>query len=192
MINYVWAIMIIIGVIFAAITGNINDATQGILEEAKAAVSLCITLVGIIAMWTGLMKIAEEAGIIESLTKKMSPILQFLFPNIPKSHLARKYIATNFIANMLGLGWAATPAGLNAMKELQKLNRNKNVASVEMCTFLIINISSVQLISINMIAYRTQFGSKNPTEIIGPALLATIVSTIVGVIYSKVMMKVNN
>lgn len=192
MMNYVWAVMILIGIIYAAMSGNINQLTQGILDEAKAAVMLCITLVGVVAMWTGLMKIAEKAGVITALTRRLEPVLMFLFPRIPKNHLARKYIATNLIANMLGLGWAATPAGLNAMKELQKLNKNKEVASIEMCTFLIINISSVQLVSINMLAYRSQFGSHNPAEIIGPSLVATAISTLVGVIFCKIMMKVKN
>lgn len=190
MMNYVWAVMILIGIIYAAMSGNVNQLTQGIIDEAKAAVMLCITLVGVVAMWTGLMKIAERAGIIAALTRRLEPVLKFLFPRIPKHHLARKYIATNLIANMLGLGWAATPAGLNAMKELQKLNKNKEVASIEMCTFLIINISSVQLVSINMLAYRSQFGSHNPAEIIGPSLIATAISTIVGVFFCKIMMKV--
>ncbi len=191
MMNYVWAVMILIGVLYAAITGRTDKLTVGILDEAKAAVTLCITLLGIIAMWTGVMKIAERAGIINALTRQLGPVLKFLFPRIPENHLARKYIATNLIANFLGLGWAATPAGLNAMKELQKINKNKEEASIEMCTFLIINISSVQLISINIIAYRSQFGSNNPTEIIGPSIIATIISTLVGVIFCKIMMKVN-
>ncbi|PKM51143.1 MAG: nucleoside recognition protein [Firmicutes bacterium HGW-Firmicutes-7] len=190
MINYLWAILIVLGVLYGSLTGTLGEVTLGAIEEAKAAVALGVTLIGVVAMWTGLMKIAERAGVIQALTRYMAPVLKFLFPNIPERHLARKHIATNIIANMLGLGWAATPAGLNAMKELQKLNKDKEVASIEMCTFLIINISSVQLISINMIAYRIQFGSDNPTEIIGPALIATIVSTIVGVIFCKFMMKV--
>ncbi|MBC7961051.1 MAG: nucleoside recognition protein [Vallitaleaceae bacterium] len=192
MMNYVWAVMILIGIVYAALSGNINLITQGIIDEAKAAVALCITLVGIIAMWTGMMKIAEKAGIIESLTRKIAPILKFLFPRVPEHHMARKYIATNLIANFLGLGWAATPAGLNAMKELQKLNKGSQIASIEMCTFLIINISSIQLLSINMIAYRNQFGSANATEIIGPAFIADLISTIVGVAFCKIMMKVRD
>ena len=138
------------------------------------------------------MKVAEKAGMIEGLSRKLSPVLTYLFPRIPKNHLARKYIATNIIANVLGLGWAATPPGLQAMKELQKLNKDKEKASIEMCTFLIINISSVQLISVNMLAYRTEYGSNDPAEIIGPALIATILSTIAGVIFSRIMMKVNS
>lgn len=190
MINYLWAIMILIGIIYAAFSGNLGNVTHGAIEEAKEAVKLAVTLVGVIAMWTGLMKVAEKSGVIQVLTKKLEPFLNFLFPRIPKRHPARKYISTNIIANILGLGWAATPPGLEAMKELQKLNKDKEKASIEMCTFLIINISSVQLISVNMLAYRTEYGSKNPAEIIGPALIATIISTLVGIIFCKIMMKV--
>ncbi|GKX32238.1 spore maturation protein A [Vallitalea longa] len=190
MLNYLWAFMILIGVIFGAFNGKMGDVTNAAIESSKEAVSLCIMLVGVVAMWTGLMKIAEKAGMIKGLTKKMRPILRFLFPKVPDNHPAQNYIATNIIANMLGLGWGATPPGLKAMEELQKLNKDKSTASTAMCTFLIINISSVQLISVNILAYRAQYGSKNPAEIIGPSILATIVSTIVGVVFAKIMMKV--
>lgn len=190
LMNYLWAFMILIGIIYACISGNMAAVTQGILEEARAAVSLCITLTGIIAMWTGLMKIAERAGILAYITKKLSPFLSFLFPDIPKDHIARKYIATNMIANLVGLGWAATPPGLLAMKELKKLNHDQEIASVEMCTFLIINISSIQLVSMNILAYRAQYGSINPAEIIGPSLFATLINTIVGIVFCKIMMRV--
>ena len=188
MLNYLWAFMIIIGIVVGAFTGNMTEVTNAAIDSSKEAVELAITLVGVIALWTGIMKIAETSGLIKSLTTKMKPILRFLFPDVPDNHPAKKYIATNMIANVLGLGWAATPPGLKAMKELQKLNPQKQVASKAMCTFLIINISSVQLLPINIIAYRSQYGSANPTEIIGPALLATIVSTLVGVIFAKIMM----
>ena len=189
MLNYLWAYMIVIGIIVGAFTGNMPEVTQAAIDSSKDAVQLCVTLVGVIAMWTGLMRIAEKAGIIQALTRKMQPVLRFLFPDIPDNHPAKKYIATNMIANMLGLGWAATPPGLKAMEKLQELNPNKEVASNAMCTFLIINISSVQLLPINIIAYRSQYGSANPAEIIGPALLATLVSTLVGVIFAKVMLR---
>ncbi|TCL00046.1 spore maturation protein A [Natranaerovirga hydrolytica] len=189
MLNYLWAYMIIFGIIIGAINGNMPEVTQTAIDSSKEAVQLCITLVGVISLWTGLMKIAEESGLIKSLTEKMKPILRFLFPNIPDNHPSKKYIATNMIANILGLGWAATPPGLKAMEKLQEINPHKEVASKEMCTFLIINISSVQLLPINIIAYRSQYQSANPAEIIGPAILATIVSTCVGVIFAKVMMK---
>ncbi|MDF2820581.1 MAG: nucleoside recognition protein [Clostridiales bacterium] len=187
MLNYIWGILIIISIIVGAFTGNISNVTKAAIESSKDAITLALTMLGILAMWSGLMRVAETAGIIQALTKKLNPILNFLFPEIPKNHESRKYIATNIVANMLGLGWAATPPGLKAMESLQKINPDKSQASVSMCTFLIINISSVQIISINMIAYRLQYGSVNPTEIIGPSLIATLLSTVVGVIYAKIM-----
>ncbi len=190
MLNYLWAFMILIGVVFAAFTGRMDQVTEAAIESAKEAVELCIMLAGVVAMWMGLMKIAEVAGLIKSLARKMRPTLRFLFPIVPDDHPAQYYIATNIIANMLGLGWGATPPGLKAMEELQKLNKDKHTASTAMCTFLVINISSVQLISVNILAYRAKYGSKNPAEIIGPSILATIVSTLVGVIFVKIMMKV--
>lgn len=191
MLNYLWAFMILIGVVIGAINGRMAEVTQAAIDASKDAIQLGITLVGVIAMWTGLMRIAERSGLIKSLTKKMQPLLRFLFPDIPDQHPAKKYIATNIIANMLGLGWAATPPGLKAMEKLQELNPNKKVASNAMCTFLIVNISSVQLLPINIIAYRSQYGSANPAEIIGPALLATLVSTAVGILFAKGMLKGN-
>ncbi len=203
MLNYIWAFMILVGVLFAALTGNMKAVTDAALTSAGEAVSLCITMAGIMAFWMGLMKIAESAGVIGKLSKAIQPFLSFLFPRLPKDHEARKYIATNFIANILGLGWACTPAGLKAMDALAKLEverRNpgymdleKNakdkvrVASKEMCTFLIINTSSLQLIPVNMIVYRTQYGSANPAAVIAPAILATLFSTLVAVAFCKFM-----
>lgn len=200
MLNYLWGFMIIIGIIFAAFTGNLPNVTEAALDSAKEAVSLCITMVGVMSFWVGLMKIAENAGIIEGMSKKMGPILDFLFPHIPKQHKSREHIATNMIANFFGLGWAATPAGIKAMEELENLEEERRkgivkgkkavargVANTEMCTFLIVNISSLQLIPINIIAYRTQYGSINPTRIVGAAILATAVSTAVGIIFARMM-----
>lgn len=191
MLNYLWAGMIILGVIYGAFTGNLAAVGDAAIESAKEAISLCITMMGVMSFWVGIMKIAENAGIITAATEKMRPVLKFLFPRIPKGHIANTYIATNMIANILGLGWAATPAGLKAMEELEKIKENrsekKEFASNEMCTFLIINISSLQLIPVNVIAYRSQYGSVNPTAVIGPAILATTISTLAGVIFCKVM-----
>lgn len=200
MLNYLWGFMIIIGIIFGAFTGNLPNVTEAALDSAKEAVSLCITMIGVMSFWVGLMKIAEKAGIIEGMSKKMGPILDFLFPHIPKQHKSREYIATNMIANFFGLGWAATPAGIKAMEELENLEDERRkgivkgkkavargVANTEMCTFLIVNISSLQLIPINIIAYRTQYGSANPTRIVGAAILATTVSTAVGIIFARMM-----
>lgn len=187
MLNYLWGFMILIGIIVAAFTGTMGAVTQTAISSSKEAVQICITLLGVLAFWMGIMKIAEKSGLISGLTNRIRPILRFLFPDIPDGHEAQKYIATNLIANVLGLGWAATPPGLLAMKALQKLNLKKDEASNAMCMFLIVNISSVQLISVNIIAYRSQYGSANPSEVIGPSLLATCVSTATAVIFGKIM-----
>jgi spore maturation protein A len=179
--------MILIGILYAAFTGNLPEITSAALDSAKEAITLCITMTGVMSFWVGLMKIAEEAGLIAAATKCLRPFMRFLFPNIPKDHAANEYISTNIIANIFGLGWAATPAGLKAMESLQELNHDKKRASTEMCTFLIINISSLQLIPVSIIAYRSQYGSADPTRIVGPAIAATIFSVIVGVAFSKIM-----
>ncbi|RDU22837.1 nucleoside recognition domain-containing protein [Anaerosacchariphilus polymeriproducens] len=189
MLNYLWGFMILIGIVYGTLNGRIAEITNAALESSKEAVTLCITMTGVMAFWVGLMKIAEKSGLIQSMTNKMSPLIRFLFPNIPKEHDANKHIATNIIANILGLGWAATPAGLKAMESLSTLNKKSEVASKEMCTFLIVNISSLQLIPVNIIAYRCQYGSVNPTLIVGPAIIATSLSTIVGITFAKVMEK---
>lgn len=187
MLNYMWGIMIIIGIVVGALTGNMEAVSAAIIDSSKEAISLCITMLGIVSMWTGVLKIAEVGGLMAAMARFLSPVINFLFPRIPKDHPAREYISTNFVANILGLGWAATPAGLKAMEELQKLNKNKGLATTEMCTFLIINISSLQLIPMNIIAYRSEYGSVSPTAIIVPAILATAISTLAGVIYAKIM-----
>ena len=160
---------------------------------------LCITMIGVMSFWTGIMEIASRAGIIGMAARKMRPLIRFLFPRIPKEHRANEHITTNFIANFLGLGWAATPAGLKAMEELGKLEddrragraagpaRKKGIASNEMCTFLIINISSLQLIPVNVIAYRSQYGSANPAGIVGAGIAATAVSTGAAIVFCKLM-----
>ncbi len=198
MLNYLWAFMILIGIIFASFTGKMPDITNAALDSSKEAISLCITMMGVMSFWTGLMEIATKAGIIKSISKKMSPLIRFLFPELPADHPAKEHILTNMIANFLGLGWAATPAGLRAMNELAKLEddrragripgpiRSKGVASNEMCTFLIINISSLQLIPINVIAYRSQYGSVNPAEIVGAGIVATTISTLAAIIFCRI------
>lgn len=189
MLNFLWAGMIVIGVVFAALQGDIGAVTNAALDSAKEAVTLCLTMLGVMSFWMGLMEIATKAGIIQALSKVLRPAIRFMFPNIPKGHKANEHITTNVIANILGLGWAATPAGLKAMESLSELQKergeNRDVASDEMCTFLIINISSLQLIPINIIAYRSQYGSVNPTRIVGAGLVATIISTLVGGLYCK-------
>ncbi|MBQ4559852.1 MAG: nucleoside recognition protein [Tyzzerella sp.] len=189
MLNFLWAGMIIIGVMYAAFTGNIAEVTNAALDSSKEAITLCLTMLGVMSFWMGLMEIATKAGIVGALSRFLRPVVRFMFPNIPKRHKANEHITTNLIANILGLGWAATPAGLQAMEALGQLEEergnDRSIASDEMCTFLIVNISSLQLININIIAYRSQYGSVNPTRIVGAGIVATIVSTIVGCLYCK-------
>ncbi len=187
MLNYLWAGMIFIGILTAAFTGNMELVTNGALDSAKEAVNTVIVMVGVLSMWTGLMKIGEKSRLIEALSERLMPFLGFLFPDVPKKHKAMKHIAANVIANMLGLGWAATPAGLMAMKELQTLNPHKEKASRAMCMFMVFNMSSLQLVSVNIIAYRSQYGSANPSEVIGPGLFATLVSTAAGIAVIKLI-----
>lgn len=197
MLNYLWAFMMILGILFSIVTGNVSSVTDAAINSSKEAISLCITMLGIMSFWTGLMEIAAKAGIIESASKKMYPLIHFLFPRIPENHPACKHITTNFIANILGLGWAATPAGLKAMESLRQLEEERqttktcrplkslNIASDEMCTFLILNISSLQLIPINVIAYRSQYGSASPAAIVGAGIIATSISTLAGILFCK-------
>lgn len=198
--NYLWAVMILTGIIYGTVTGNVEAVSEAVLSSSKEAVTLCTTMLGVMALWMGIMKIAEDAGLIRSVAKVIQPLIRFLFPAIPKGHEACIHITTNFIANFLGLGWAATPAGLKAMESLEKLEeerraaagsralaRPRGTASDEMCTFLILNISSLQLIPVNVIAYRAQYGSVNPTAIVGPGIAATMASTLAAVAFCKVM-----
>lgn len=199
MLNAIWAGMIVLGILYGAFTGNLEAVSNAALESAGEAVDLCITMCGIMGLWTGLMKIAQQSGLIAALTRGISPFVSFLFPRIPKNHPARESISTNIVANVLGLGWAATPAGLEAMEELQKLEedrrlgkaagpvRKRGVASNEMCTFLIVNISSLQLIPVSVIAYRSQYGSVNPTAVVGPGIVATAVSTGAAILFCRIM-----
>ena len=196
--NYLWGGMILIGIIYGAASGNWKEVTEAALDSSKEAVSLCVAMAGVTAMWVGIMRIAENSGLIAGIVRRMNPLLTYLFPEIPQGHPVRQDISMNLIANFLGLGWAATPAGLQAMEALGELEEErretgngrravpKGVASNEMCTFLILNISSLQLIPVNIIAYRTQYGSVNPAAIVGPAIVATAVSTGVAVVYCKV------
>ena len=182
--------MIVGGYLYGVVTGNLHLISDSVLSGAEDAVSICITLLGVVSFWCGLMEIAEQSGLVEQMSRRIWPFLHIIFPDLKKSDAAVPYISLNFIANILGLGWACTPAGLKAMEELHKLEEergnNSHFASKEMCTFLILNISSLQLIPVNMIAYRQQYGSVNPAGIIGPAIVATFISTAVAVFYCKI------
>lgn len=203
---YLWGGMLLIGIVYGVLAGNVDEVTKAFVSCSGEAVSLCISMAGITAMWTGMMKIAENSGLVTELAAKMRPLIRFLFPKLDTESKAAHYICLNFLSNVLGLSWASTSSGLCAMKELkelqlQKENAEKNtedsgkkdavknssmIASNEMCTFLIINVSSLQLIPVNMIAYRAKYGSADPTAIVGPAILATAVSTAVAVIFCRI------
>ena len=226
MLNYLWAGMTLTGILWGALHGQMTAVTDGAIQASKEAVTLCVTMLGVMTLWTGVLEIGHRSGLVDQLAGRMGPILTFLFPRLDPDGEARKQISVNVTANILGLGWAATPAGLKAMEELKKVEeerrkggaagrkdtpgqedtagrkdtpgqeetagqraaaRQAGTASNEMCTFLIINISSLQLIPMNMIAYRSQYGSVNPTAIVGPALAATFISTVVAVIFCRVM-----
>ena len=254
--NYIWGVMILTGIIFGTLNGQVDAVSDALLSSSREAVTLCITMLGVMGLWCGLMEIAGDAGLVRAVSKKIQPLMRFLFPDIPREHPAFEHITMNCVANFLGLGWAATPAGLKAMESLAELEEERRtaeeaqtlgryrakeghtrkaeerhtrrterkgqapqmheaigtalqnagpaaglhtkhrrkkramprgVASNEMCTFLILNISSLQLIPVSVIAYRAQYGSVNPTAIVGPGIAATAVSTVVAVVFCKVM-----
>lgn len=197
MLNHLWGYLILLGIGYGIITGQVEALSNAAIDSAGEAVTLSITMLGIMAMWMGLIEIAKRAGLLDSMTRGLHPVLHFLFPRIPAGHPAAEYIAANMIANVLGLGWAATPMGLKAMKELSALERERlhadttgkpvTKASDEMCTFLIINISSLQIIPVSVIAYRTQYGSVNPATIVLPGLIATAISTFVAILFCRIM-----
>ena len=170
MLNILWVIMIAGGIFFAAFHGTMGQITESFISSSTEAVNLCIFMLGVIGVWNGMMEIAVKSGLMKKIAKTMYPFIHWLFPDIPPRHKANEYIAANMAANILGLGWAATPAGLKAMRELQKLEEGGGRASDMMCAFLVLNISSLQLVPINMIAYRSQYGSVNPAAVVLPAI----------------------
>ena len=187
MMNYLWGGMLLLGVIYGALAGTLDGVTEAIINSAKEAVNLVIAIAGITAFWTGIMKIAEQTGLVEKLAKGIQPLLRFLFPELKNQEKANYYISLNFLSNFLGLSHASTSSGLLAFQELDRLNGYSTIASKSMCTFLIINVSSLQLLPINMIAYRAQYGSPNPAAIVGPAIFATGMSTLAAVIFCRIM-----
>ena len=196
MLNYIWAFMLLVGIIYGAWSGNISEVSTAVLDSSVQAVELVISMAGVVALWCGLMEIADNAGIVKLLSKGLRPGVLWLFPGLrrEKGEKAVEYITLNFIMNMLGTGWSATGPGLMAMEELNRLKCsdsqiNVDTASDEMCTFLVMNISSLQLIPVNIIAYRRAYGSVEPAKIVIPALIATSISTVAAVIFCKIMCK---
>ncbi|WP_018131947.1 nucleoside recognition domain-containing protein [Effusibacillus pohliae] len=191
MINAIWVSLLLIGIVVGAATGNIEGITRGILQGAEDGVAVCFGLISIMVFWLGLMKIAEQAGLVQLLSKLLRPVARFLYPSVPENHPAMGSILANMSANILGLGNAATPLGLKAMRELQTLNPHPDRASDAMCTLLAVNTASLTIIPATVISYRMQFGSANPTEIVGASILATFLGTSVAILLDRLFRAYN-
>ncbi len=189
MVNYIWFFLIIIGIIFSFFTGNIDVINNSILTNGTKALELIMSILPIIVLWTGIMRIAEEAKLLDKFAKLVEPLLSKLFPDVPRNNKALGFIASNIAANMMGLGSAATPFGLKAMQELQKINPDKEVASTPMITFLVLNTAGVTLVPTTVLALRIATGSSNPSEIIMPGIIATVCSSIGGLLLDYIIRK---
>jgi spore maturation protein A len=184
-LNVIWLALIVVSIVVAAVNGRLDAVNQAAFEGAKTGVTVAFGLVSVLAFWMGLMRIAEKAGLLDVLARLMAPLIKRLFPDVPNGHPAMAYILSNMSANLLGLGNAATPMGLKAMEELQKLNPDKQHATPAMCTLLAINTASITLIPTTMIAIRMQYGSANPVEIVGTTLLASFGATAVALLLDR-------
>lgn len=189
MLNYIWLGLVLLAVFVGGFMGRMKEVTEGAVKGAETAVTLAIGLIGIMTLWLGIMRLAEKSGLVQAVARALRPILKWLFPDVPADHPAMGSMVLNMAANMLGLINAATPLGLRAMKDLEKLNKRPGTATNAMCTFLAINTSSIQILPITAVGVLAAHGSKNPTLIIGTAFLATIVSTVVGITAVKFLEK---
>ena len=189
MLNILWPIFIIVSFIYAILTGNVQNVNNSIFESTSEAVKLSITLLGTMCLWTGIMKIAQQTTFVTKLTILLKPIINFLFPEMKKNEIAKEHISMNIIANILGLGNAATPLGLKAMKIMQKENEREDTVSNSMAMFIVLNTASLQLIPTTVIAIRSSLNSSNPTGIIIPVWVATIASAIAGITVTKLFIK---
>lgn len=185
MINYIWLIMILSGVIAAVFQGRVDLIANSILKGASDAVVVCFGLISIIVFWLGMMRIAQDAGLLNKFAKLLRPIAAFLFPSVPRDHPAMGYILSNITANLFGLGNVATPVGLKAMEELQKLNPDPKTATPAMCTMLALNTAGLTLIPTTLIGLRMKYGSSSPTDIIGPTVMATCCATFVAIVLDR-------
>ena len=179
--------MIVIGIVGSICFNNLPETNQAILNEGTRAIEFAITLASVMALWMGIMNIAKDSGLIDKIAKKMSPVMKKLFPSVPENHKAMSYMVMNMVLNMLGAGNGATAFGLKAMNELQTLNKNKQKASPDMIMFLVINISSIQIIPFTMLKIRLDMGAQTPSDIILTTLFATTMSTIIAVISCKLL-----
>lgn len=191
MLNILWPIFIIISIIYSIFSGNIEYVSNSIFESTESAVNLTLTLIGTTCLWSGIMEIASNTKIMEILSKALKPIVRRLFPNLKPESKSYNSIIMNIIANLLGLGNAATPLGLKAMNELQKENDNKEELSDNMMMLIVLNTASLQIIPTTVLAIRNSLGSENPTQIIVPVWIATICAAIVGIIFTKIVIKIS-
>ena len=189
MLNRIWPFFIIISVIYALFSGRIENLNNSIFESTANAVNLSITFLSTICLWNGIIKIAQKTTLIQNLTKIMKPLINFLFPELRQKEEIKQQISMNIIANVLGLGNAATPLGIKAMKTLQKENKKKDTVSNSMAMFILLNTASLQIIPTTVIAIRSSMGSKNPSRIIFAVWIATIAAAIVGIIVTKIFIK---
>lgn len=185
MVNYIWIGMTLIGLVFAAINGRMKEVNEAIFQSATEAVTLCIGLISILVFWLGIMRIAQESGLLDKFASVFRPLIKRLFPEVPENHPAMGYILSNIIANMFGLGNAATPLGIKAMEQLKELNGGKTSASRSMITFLALNTSGLTIIPTTVIAIRMNYHSASPTEIVGPTLMATTIATIAAILIDR-------
>lgn len=189
MLNVIWPLFIIISFVYGILTGRVNELNEEIFNSVSSAVQLSITFLGTICLWNGIMEIVKRTTLVNKLTKCLNPIMKLLFPELKNNEQAKAEISMNMIANILGLGNAATPLGLKAMKTMQRENKNKDTLSNSMAMFIVLNTASLQLIPTNVIAIRTSLYSNNPTKIIFPVWFATIIAAIVGITATKIITK---
>ncbi len=187
MMNYIWLALIILAVALGGINGKIEEVTRAAIDSAGNAVTISIGLIGVMALWLGVMKIAEDSGLMKIVARAIAPVMRRLFPDVPADHPAMGSMLMNISANMLGLSNAATPLGLKAMEDLETLNRNPGVATNAMCTFLTINTAGLQLVPASMISLMASAGSKEPTAIIGTTLASTLIAAVCGVSAAKIL-----
>jgi spore maturation protein A len=185
MVNLIWVFMFVFGILFAAVNGTMEEVNKVLFKSADEAVTISLGLISILVFWLGLMNIAKKAGLLEKLSLLFRPIVIKLFPDIPPDHPAMGYILSNMVANLFGLGNAATPMGIKAMEQMKKLNDDSDEVSRSMITFLAINTSSLTIIPTTVIAIRMNYGSVSPTEIVGTTLIATSCSTIAAIMIDR-------
>ncbi|MBD2846806.1 nucleoside recognition protein [Paenibacillus sp. IB182496] len=185
MVNWIWLLMIVVSFVAAAVNGRMEAVTEAAFEGAKTGVTVSFGLISILVFWLGLMRIGEDAGLLRKLAQLLGPMVRLLFPDVPRDHPAMGYIMTNMSANILGLGNAATPMGIRAMQELQKLNPDPATATPAMCTLLALNTSSITLVPTTLIAIRMNFGSAHPAEIVGTTLIATAIATAAAILADR-------